>query len=56
MSFGDFAAGLWAFITGAGVLLLGPGAALAWSNWITAAAIVIASISSMVRMPRQRAA
>jgi hypothetical protein len=27
--------------------------ALAWSNWITAALVVIAAISSMVRMPRQ---
>jgi hypothetical protein len=27
--------------------------ALAWSNWITAAVVVIAAISSMVRMPRQ---
>ncbi len=27
--------------------------ALAWSNWITAAGVVIAAISSMVRMPRQ---
>jgi SPW repeat len=27
--------------------------ALAWSNWITAAVVVIAAISSIVRMPRQ---
>ena len=27
---------------------------LAWSNWITAAVVVIASISSMMRMPRQQ--
>jgi hypothetical protein len=30
-----------------------PNAAIAWSNWITAAVIVIAAISSMIRMPRQ---
>lgn len=28
-------------------------AALAWSNWITAAVVVVASISSMMRMPHQ---
>jgi hypothetical protein len=34
-------------------VLTPPSAAVAWSNWIAAAAVMIASISSMVRMPRQ---
>jgi hypothetical protein len=30
-----------------------PAAAIAWSNWITAAIVVIAALSSMMRVPRQ---
>lgn len=34
-------------------LLAGATVALAWSNWIAAAVIILASVSSLVRMPRR---